>query len=281
MKRLLPALAHLLIPGLLVTAVMIRPGASVADAPAPAAVDNSAQLQAMKTMSPAERRAHLKTMTATERRGLWMQLRRERAQEQGQSLRKRGDAATPHALTGDRQPSLPQRVVGSITYDNGTATTSFNTGTIVGNRFNTHTGVPVFTSGTVSTVQAVVVQGSGFTTSSAGFVLLGPQTGGGGAMAIFSSFTAATGTMDTVTFTGIGAGYTGSSFYVLFGDFSNSYVPAFGTGTTLAQGHHGVMGNTGGMGPNITATTPLTTLNALIRATGNIVPVELMSFDVE
>jgi hypothetical protein len=113
-------------------------------------------------------------------------------------------------------------------------------------------------------------------------VLLGPQTGGGGAMAIFSSFTGATGATDTVTFAGIGASYTGSSFFVLFGDFSNSYVPVFGAGTANGQGHHGVAGYTGGMGPNITAVGDLGgSLNSFVRATGNIVPVELMSFDAE
>jgi len=141
----------------------------------------------------------------------------------------------------------------------------------------------VLNPGTVSTVQAVVAQGPAFTTSSAGFVLLGPQTTGGGAMALFSTFTnTPTGTTDTVTFAGIGASYTGSSFFVLFGDFDSVYVPVFGTGSTLGQGHHGVVGYTGGMGPNITGTFDFgDTLNALVRSTGNIVPVELMSYSVE
>jgi hypothetical protein len=41
-----------------------------------------------------------------------------------------------------------------------------------------------------------------------------------------------------------------------------------------------VVGYTGGTGPNITGTFDFGgTLNAFVRARGNIVPVELMSFD--
>lgn len=192
------------------------------------------------------------------------------------------------AMDSGESASALSSAVGSIVYDNGVGTTSFaQNNVIVGNRFDTFSGGnPVLMSGTVSTVIAVVAQGPAFTTSSAGFVLEGPQTVGGGAFAIFSSFTAASGApTDTVTFTGIGRSYTGSSFFVLFGDFNNSYIPVFGTGTVNGQGHHGVIGYTGGMGPNITTTNNLGgNLNALVRAGGNIlsdVPVELMKFKVE
>lgn len=243
-----------------------------------------AQVNALLAMPPAERRAVLKSMDPSERKGLWFQVKKEAAARKGitfsrdkiKNPRKIKPAGTKtNAKAGKRAP-------GTITYDSGAFSTSFSGGSIVGNRFDTHTGLPVFANGTVNSVEAVVVQGSGFTTSSAGFVLLGPQTGGGGAMAIFSTFTSATGATATVNFTGITASYTGSSFFVLFGDFSNSYVPAFGTGTTNGQGHHGVVGYTGGMGPNITAVGTLSgTLNAFVRATGNIVPVELMKFEVK
>lgn len=179
-------------------------------------------------------------------------------------------------------------IVGSIVYDVGVVDTTFGGGAIIGNRFDTHTGAPVLASGTVSSVQAVVVQGPAFNSmnDSAGFVLLGPQTGMGGAFAIFSTFTnGLTGMTETVTFTGIGESYTGSSFFVLFGDFASSYVPAYGTGTTQGQGGHGVVGYTGGMGPNITNTFDFGGVrNGLVRATGNIlstVPVELMKFEIE
>lgn len=247
----------------------------------PAQTQLDAKVAALAAMPPEARRAELKKLSAEERRGLWFQVMKTRAEQRGQT-------AKPERLQKPRTPIAPgskraiaPKGIGTIQYDSGAFSTTLNSGSIVGNRFDTHTGIPVLSPGTVSVVQAVVVPGAGNTTSSAGFVLLGPQTGGGGAMAIFSSFQAATGATDTVTFSGLMASYTGS-FFVLFGDFANSYVPVFGTGTTNMQGHHGVAGITGGMGPNITATTNLGgTLNAFIRATGNIVPVELMTFEVE
>jgi hypothetical protein len=230
----------------------------------------------------AERKARFKAMDPEERRGLWMQLKRTQVERRGLEPKRKGSGMAGHALDGGQKRSMPQRAIGTIVYDDGFPSTAFGGGAIVGNRFNTHTGDAVLASGTVSTIQALVVPGPAQTSNSAGFVLLGPQTGGGGAMAIFSSFTTATGVIDTVSFTGIAAGYTGSSFFVLFGDFASSYIPVFGTGSTLAQGHHGLVGYTGGMGPNITGTFNLGGgLNSFIRATGNIVPVELMNFDIE
>jgi len=247
-----------------------------------------AKVQELAKLAPEARRAELKKMTKDERRAVWFELKRE--QNGGKSFKK-GDAAATYRNVSNAnaagaavKPKVkpPQQLVGSIVYDDGVGSTTFGGSAIIGNRFDTAVGNPVLTSGTVSTVVAVVAQGPAFTTSSAGFVLEGPQTVGGAAFAIFSSFTGATGTTDTVTFAGLGANYTGSSFFVLFGDFANSYVPVFGTGTTQTQGHHGVVGYTGGMGPNITSTFDFGgALNGLVRVTGNVLPVELMSFDVE
>lgn len=178
----------------------------------------------------------------------------------------------------------PQEAVGTIIYDSGMFTTSFGSGTIIGNRFNTALGQPILANGTIETISAVVVPGPSQNDSSAGFVIEGPQTVGGGAQALFSSFTNAAGTVDTVVFNNLGVNYVGNSFYVLFGDFATSYVPAFGPSTRDGQGHHGVRGYTGGMGPNITNTAPIVGLNAFIRASGNIVnpiPVELLKFEVK
>lgn len=241
-----------------------------------------AELQAM---SKAERKAAIRAMSPDERRGVWFAVKQ--ADRANKGLSEPDGAFYTQAMDrvsgGDgTRTAGANRAVGTITYDDGVITTSFGGGAIIGNRFNTHTGVPVLASGTVDTVIGVVIPGPANTTSSAGFVLEGPQTTGGGAFAIFSSFTAASGTVDTVTFTGINANYTGDSFFVLFGDFANSYVPAFGTGTANGQGHHGVVGYTGGMGPNITGTFDFGgTLNGLVRAGGNILPVELMEYGVE
>jgi len=244
-----------------------------------------AEIKKLLGMETKARKDYLKSMDPKARRGLWMQLRREKAAFEGHTPVARGQYSQENQRPVSVDLSGTQwanRAVGMIAYDSDFPTVGFGMGSIIGNRFNTHTGVPVFANGTVNTVQALVVPGAGQTTSSAGFVLLGPQTTMGGAMAIFSTFTTASGVVDSVEFTGFSANYTGSSFYVLFGDFSNSYIPVFGTGTTLGQGHHGVAGYTGGMGPNITATGSFGgTLNAYIRAAGNIVPVELMNFRVE
>jgi hypothetical protein len=233
----------------------------------------------LRAMSRADRHAELKSMTPEERRGLWIQLKKDQATNRGVNPE---DYSSMSGFEVTQTPPELNKAMGTIAYDSGFPSTGFGGGALVGNRFDSHTGIPVLTSGTVSTIQALVVPGPAPTGSSAGFVLLGPQTGGGGAFAIFSSFTTASGVIDTVSFTGIGANYTGSSFFVLFGDFASSFIPVFGTATTLGQGHHGVVGYTGGMGPNITGTFDFGgALNAFIRATGNIVPVELMAFDVE
>ena len=271
-------------------ACLLIGGAQLAAKPSPAAARNWSQetVDHFAAMPAAERRAALKAMDPAERQGLWFAVKRKIHFDQGRSAKVKGSGmGKGHRIAGQGASRATEGVkagsaVGSIVYDDGVATTSFGGGSIIGNRFNTHTGIPVFASGQVDTVEAVVVQGGAFTTSSAGFVLLGPETGGGGANAIFSTFTGATGATDTLTFPALGVAYTGSSFFVLFGDFNNSYIPAFGTGTNLGQGHHGVAGYTGGMGPNITGLGTLGgTVNALIRATGNIVPVELMQFSID
>lgn len=273
--------ANVVLLSCLVAAVAVGfPLVNAQDRPAGESVE--ARAQALADMAPEARRAELKKMSAEERRDLWFALKRT----QGDPLA-RGAGLTPKPLAGGPTAAPPgggpEKLIGSIVYDDGVGTVTFGGGAIIGNRFDTATGNPILASGTISTVVGVVAQGPTNTTSSAGFVIEGPQTGGGGAFAIFSTFTGGlTAATETVTFSGLGVSYTGSSFFVLFGDFANSYVPVFGTGTTQGQGHHGVVGYTGGMGPNITSTFDFGgTLNALVRVTGNVLPVELMSFEVE
>jgi|GEM_PF-2091507 len=245
----------------------------------------------LSALSPEARRAELRKMSAEERRGLWFELKRSAALPDGAPADSRATyrrpvppaAAGATGLEAAPVAAPPERLIGSITYDDGAFTASFGGGAIIGNRFDSANGDPLLASGTISSVVGVMVPGPANTTSSAGFVIEGPQTGGGGAMALFSTFTnGLTGTQETVVFSGLGVNYPGSSFFVLFGDFASVYVPAFGTGTTQGQGHHGVVGYTGGMGPNITGTFNFgDALNALIRVTGNVLPVELMSFEVD
>jgi len=247
-----------------------------------AAADLEAQVAQLRAMDPAERRAALKAMSPEQRQGLWFAVKKADWNQPPAGEGFYRNAIQSGSGQGTRSAGGSTRALGTITYDDGVSTVTFGGGAIIGNRFDTYTGVPVLASGTVSAVQAVVQQGPAFTTNSAGFVLLGPQTAGGGAFALFSSFTGATGVTDTVDFNGLNVNYTGNSFFVLFGDFAESYVPAFGTGTVNSQGHHGVVGYTGGMGPNITSTFDFGgTLNGLVRASGNILPVELIEYEVE
>lgn len=247
------------------------------------------RVKTLRSLPAAERRARLREMDREERRGLWFELHRQRAIENGHPPAEQGDgyarfgrprSQAARAATATQRDAL-QRAQGTIQYDDGMIDIVFGGGAIIGNRFDTALGDPVTASGTVDTVQAVVVEGPVFAADSAGFVLLGPQTVGGGAFAIASTFTAGiTGTTATVTFTGFGGSYTGSSFFVLLGDFASVYVPAYGSGSVNAQGHHGVVGYTGGMGPNITSTFDFGgALNGLVRATGNVLPIELLSFE--
>ena len=246
-----------------------------------------AQIEKLLAMSPEKRRAYLKALAPEERRGLWRQVKQaDFARRDVEKASYKDMEGFPVDAEGWKSAKkVPTKAaVGTITYDSGFPSTAFSPGSpsLLGNRFNTHTGIPVCNPGTVSTVQALVVPGPANTTPSAGFVILGPQTTMGGAMALFSTFTTATGVIDSVTFAGLGATYTGSEFFVLFGDFANSYVPVLGSGSTLGQGHHGLVGYTGGMFPDITGTFNLGGFrNSFIRATGVIVPVELMTFEVD
>ncbi len=252
-------------------------------------MSRDSQIAELRAMEPSERKATLRAMSPEERNGLWLQLKRMDREQRGVARPEAGfyrqavEQTDGEVADAAETSAAATRVVGTITYDDGVSSVTFGGGAIIGNRFDTHTGVPVLASGTVSTVVGVVIPGPAATTDSAGFVLLGPQTVGGGAMALFSTFTTGlTAATETVMFSGLGVNYAGASFFVLFGDFANSYVPAFGTGTVNGQGHHGVVGYTGGMGPNITSTFDFGgTLNALVRATGNILPVELIEFGVE
>ena len=288
MRRISLTLILVLVLGCLAMAVIAQPEGSGAPDPG-----MKAKVDQLLAMPAKERRAHLKAMSPQERRGLWFQVKqaeyfpsaRERTKYEdleGFSVDSGGWSSAKPGTTPTK--AVPDKAAtGTIAYDSGFPTIAFGGGELVGNRFNTHTGIPVCNPGTVSTIRALVVPGPANTSSSVGFVLLGPQTApGGAANALFSTFGVASGIIDSVAFAGLGVTYTGSEFFVLFGDFANIYVPAFGTGTTLAQGHHGLVGYTGGMGPNIVSTFNFgSVLNSYIRATGAIVPVELMSFEAE
>jgi len=268
--------------------VVFAIGALFLQAEEPAAGDDvTAQVEALARMAPEARRAELKKMTPEQRRSLWFELKKAKRAAQGEQPLKPGTGLTPRPLSEEQKAASRQLATkagapGTIKYDDGTPMSSFGGGAIIGNRFDTAMGNPIAASGTISTVVGIVVPGPAVTSSTGGFVIEGPQTAGGGASAIFSSYMTATGAIDALTFTGLGVNYTGSTFMVLFLDFASLYVPAFGTGSTQSQGYHGLVGYTGGMGPNITSTFNFgNSRNGLIRVTGNVLPVELMSFEVD
>lgn len=254
--------------------------------------DMDGRIAELRAMNASERQAALQAMNPEERKELWFQVkqmnRAEREDAQPVDGFYRNAVQSQESGGGESNPTASARAgsrdMGTITYDDGVGSTSFGGGALVGNRFDTNTGVPVVASGTVDTVMAVLQAGTAAAaTDTAFFAVYGQQTAGGGATAIFDTvLTGLTGATATVTFTGIGANYPGDSFFVLFDDANTGYVPTFGQGTTNGQGYHGLVGYTGGQSPDFTGTFNLGNVyNSLIRATGNILPVELMEFGVE
>lgn len=254
--------------------------------------DRDGRIAELRAMNASERQAALQAMNPEERKELWFQVKqmnraeREDAQPVDGFYRNAVQSQEPGGGEPSAKASAPagSRDVGTITYDDGNPSVTFGGGALLGNRFDTNTGVPVVASGTVDTVMAVLQPGeAAAATDSAFFAVYGQQTTGGGATAIFSTaITGLTGETATVTFTGIGANYPGDSFFVLFDDANTGYVPAFGQGTTNGQGYHGLVGYTGGQSPDFTSTFNLgNAYNGLIRASGNILPVELIEYGVD
>ena len=285
MHRVSSVLILVLIVACLATALIAQAESKGSESSDPSI---AAKIESLLAMPAKERRAYLKALAPDERRGLWMKVKQAQVKSRG------GEKAVYKDLEGfevdgpgfKSAGSLPTKAaVGTVVYDSGFPERAFGGGQLVGNHFNTHTGIPMCNPGTISTVQAIVVPGQINTTSSAGFVILGPQTtvmASGGAPALFSTFTGASGVIDSVAFAGLGVTYTGSDFFVVFGDFASAYIPVVGTGTNLGQGGHAVVGYTGGVTTSVTRTFNFGQVyNSFVRVTGVIVPVELMTFDTE
>jgi hypothetical protein len=290
MRRIIFALALAALAGWAAITLQAQSAPSQAEPAAVQPAELDTQIEKLLELPAEERRARLKQLTPGARRGLWLKLKRAEFERRGARPRASAKDLEPRPIEAPPGKGVFQKVVGSIAYDRGFPAVGFGSDGLIGNRFNTHTGVPVLNPGTIATVRAVVVPGStgGGTTrgvtgvQSAGFVVFGQQTSMGGAPALFSTFAPASGVIDTVSFTGLSVAYTGSSFFVMFGDFTPSYIPVFGTETTMGQGHHAAFVPSTGTGRGtVTAISDLPGFNGLIRTTGNIVPVELMKFDVE
>jgi len=169
------------------------------------------------------------------------------------------------------------RAVGAIAYDDGVvnatpSTTSF----CYGNQFNTFSGAnPVMASGTVATLAFFAMTAAG--TDNVFVSVYGPVAGTAAPFLDSSSvpLNNGPGAINTHVYA-TPIAYTGSSFLAGVWYVAGDTV-GMGTGTVLGQGHHGMMIN------DIVGTgfAPLTTLNAMVAAAGDILPVELMTFTVQ
>ena len=170
----------------LATATLLGCASLSAGAQTASGPGTSEQIDALLAMAPADRRTYLKGLGRKERLGLWGQLKRTQKLRKGLAPKARGSGMQPHPLSAGQRHALSSEraanvsplgaAVGTIVYDKDFPSVTFGNGSLVGNRFNTHTGIQIPTSGTLSTVQALVVPGTAATSNSAGFVVLGPQT---------------------------------------------------------------------------------------------------------
>ena len=167
------------------------------------------------------------------------------------------------------------RAMGTITYDDGVATAAPAIGSLCyGNQFNTWSGNPAMASGSVTAVDFYIATVSG----TAAFVSVLGGPGGGTTAPVLTSVNVTgvvSGAWNTVVF-GSPLAYTGSSFLagVWYG---GGDVPALGSGSVAGQGFHGMAIN------DIVGTgfATLPGLNGLVRASGDVLPVELMTFTVQ
>ncbi|MCG8461433.1 MAG: hypothetical protein MI919_34560 [Holophagales bacterium] len=202
-----------------------------------------------------------------------------------------------------RQPETPSAVFGTVIYDTGvfdtipTQPAGITDILSYGNQFNSHNGNPIPAPSVTVTQIAVwpaLVNGSTTASGSAFMTVFGPvNTAGTNASPILSvnhpgivpqtwNTVAHLGTVSPATGTG-----TAASFLIgMFGGASGAGTPCnsdcvgldTGIGSTVnGQGFHGMRVDDFGGGDFGT----IASANALLRAIGNVVPVELMSFSIE
>lgn len=170
------------------------------------------------------------------------------------------------------------RAIGTIVYDTGTAVLSTNApGYCVGNRFNTFNGSqPVVVSGSVSSVSFYHFGGA---FSSFFISAFGPVSGTAAPLILSTLIPQAGPGFYNAPFA---FNYTGASFQAGVYDGNSATTGTqvgIDTGTVGGQGGHlmAIVWNTGG-GTGFTVS-PFA--NSVFRATGDLVPVELMDFSVE
>jgi len=167
------------------------------------------------------------------------------------------------------------RAIGNIAYDDGVVTTTPATSSFCyGNQFNTFTGNPVMANGSVTALAFFMMTAAG--TDNVFVSVFGPVVGTAAPVLTSVSVPATVAGGINVHVFATPVAYTGSSFLAGVWYIGGDTV-GLGAGTTAGQGHHGMMIN------DIAGTgfAPLTGLNALVAAGGDILPVELMTFTVQ
>jgi hypothetical protein len=172
-----------------------------------------------------------------------------------------------------------------ITYDTGTnvgfypdATTG-NPNRVVGNRFNSQLGQPLLATGMVSALTVFPAASLPGTVS-----ILGPPNSMGTAMAldIFLAKSLMAGAFNQITFPAV---TVGPDFIGVFLGFFNESTPEGLLGmsdmATMGQGYHAVDGFYNAGSGYHTTLAPIANRNAMIRARGNPLPVELMDFRIK
>lgn len=186
----------------------------------------------------------------------------------GPAVRPVGEPVTTELPKSSRAP-------GTITYDDGTYHSAPGVSSnCYGNQFNTWSGNPVMASGSVTALDFFMASVSGNVFLS----VYGPVSGTTAPQLTSVSVPPTAGAMawNHHTFTSPLA-YTGSSFLAGVWYYVGDAV-GLATGTVGGQGHHGMLINDGTTG---TGFAPLSTVNAMVRASGNVLPVELMNFTIQ
>jgi len=188
-----------------------------------------------------------------------------------------GATATTRALAEPVQAPRVKgsRAMGTIMYDDGIVTaTPTVTSFCYGNQFNTWSGNPAMANGSVTAMSFYMMSAAG--TDNVFVSVFGPVVGT--AAPVLESVSvpvAAAGAFNTHVFA-TPVAYVGSSFLAGVWYVAGDTV-GLGAGTVGGQGHHGMSIN------DIAGTgfAPLAGLNALVGASGDVLPVELMTFSVQ
>jgi hypothetical protein len=169
------------------------------------------------------------------------------------------------------------RAMGTIVYDDGIVSALPGISSFCyGNQFDTFSGAnPVMASGSVTAMSFFIVSGAG--TDNVFVSVFGPVSGTAASVLSSASIPLNNGSnaFNTHVFASP-VNYPGSSFLAGIWYVAGDTV-GLGAGTVNGQGHHGMWIN------DIAGTgfATLSGLNALVGASGDVLPVELMTFTVQ